>query len=230
MAIIAKMYVDDQIINLIDFSISFSQRSDETGRPTSKSQLQTIWAVFQTTKDTSLYAWSITSFQLKEVTVILTAEMENGKSKEYEFYDVACTFYKEEFNGVNSSPALTTIGMEAAIFKYQDFYHEKYWKVTDINNRVSTTIQEDQIEEKKVIDYYITDLNNKRINKVLIGDKIVLNVFSRNMLGEMLNIKLDNQSVDFKYNGEILANDLLHNYRINSNLEKVELEAVKQEI
>ena len=48
-------------------------------------------------------------------------------------------------------------------------------------------------EEKKVIDYYITDLNNKRIDKILAGDKILLNIHSKNMIDELFTIKLSNQ-------------------------------------
>ncbi len=162
MAIIAKMYIDDQVMNLIDFKMSFKQNTDYTGRPTTKPLLQIIDAVYETTKDVDIFAWSIHPTMLKKVIVEFSPSTMSSKTKRYEFYDVACTLYKEGFNGQNSNPALTTIGMSAAIFKYGNTIAEKSWKVSDIHNQVApTVIQNDSEEEESKQIKFIAKLERK---------------------------------------------------------------------
>ncbi len=50
------------------------------------------------------------------------------------------------------------------------------------------------------------------------------------MIGEKVSIKLSSQTIDFKYKGKILVNDTLNNSKIGSNHEKIELEAIMQEV
>ncbi len=215
-------------MNLIDFKMSFKQNTDYTGRPTTKPLLQIINAIYETTKDIDVFAWSIHSTMLKKVIVEFSPSTMSSKTKRYEFYDVACTFYKEGFNGQNSNPTLTTIGMSAAIFKYENTIHEKSWKITDLNNQIIPTVIEDN-DEKEVLKYYITDVEGNELDEYKTGDKIILNIKTKNRIGDSLTIHLDDKTHDFKYKGQILKNDILRNYKIANNLEQIELEVINQQ-
>jgi len=187
MAIIAKMYIGNQVINLINFKMSFKQNTDYTGRPTNNPLLQVIDAVYETSKDVDIAAWSIHADMLKKVIVEFSPGALSSKTKRYEFYDVACTLYKEGFNGQNSNPALTTIGMSAAIFKYGNTISEKSWKVSDIHNQVTPTEIEEEKEEKPIIKEAIwISENGKQLTQsnglntnVFYGEKVKLKVITQ---------------------------------------------------
>ena len=166
---------------------------------------------------------------LKKVIVEFSPSTMSSKTKRDEFYDVACTFYKEGFNGQNSNPALTTIGMSAAIFKYGNTISEKNWKISNIHNQVAPTVIDNNNNEKKVIRYYVTDLEGNELDEYETGTKIILNIETKNRIGDNLNIHLDDKTHDFKYKGQILKNDILRNYKIGSNLEQIELEVINQQ-
>lgn len=151
---------------------------------------------------------------------------------EYKFNDTALIYWKEKFTAVGEEPMIITMTISAAIQEVKGIILVKPWQESWVKPSEQIPYQSTETldNEPKVIDYYITDLNNERTNKILAGDKILLNIHSKNMIDELFSIKLNNQTIDFKYKGEVLIDDTLNNYKIGSNNEKIELEAIKQEV
>ncbi len=90
-------------------------------------------------------------------------------------------------------------------------------------------IEDEQESEGILIDFYITDYEEElRIDETIPGEKIWLNVRTRNLIGELVTINLDNSSVDFKYQDELLVNDTLKDYKITKDHEKIELDVEVQ--
>jgi len=85
----------------------------------------------------------------------------------------------------------------------------------------------EEIEVKLLVDFYITNMDGDRITNILVGEKIYLNIETQNMVGDTMDLFLNNKEVDFKYNGTKLENDILKNHTISSDYEKVLLEAIK---
>ncbi|MCV6630317.1 MAG: hypothetical protein OIF50_10745 [Flavobacteriaceae bacterium] len=78
-------------------------------------------------------------------------------------------------------------------------------------------------EDRKLVDYYLTNVDGERITEACIGDKVVLNIQTQNYTGGKLNINLNHDNVDFKYNGKIVKNDILQNQIIDNDHIKIEL-------
>lgn len=70
--------------------------------------------------------------------------------------------------------------------------------------------------EPKILDYYITDQNDTRIEEYRTGDKIVLNILTKNHIGDLLDLSLEDKKHDFIYNDIVLENDTLSDYEIKS--------------
>ena len=104
----------------------------------------------------------------------------------------------------------------------------EYWRET-LPSSTPITESNEEDNQPRIVEYYITDASNKRIEETIIGETIVLNVDTRNMIGEKMTIDLDDQTVDFKYDGEVLKNDTLTDYEISNDLEKIELEVIEQQ-
>lgn len=83
-------------------------------------------------------------------------------------------------------------------------------------------------EPKELEEYFLTDANGKEIDEYEVGDQIILNVKTKNRIGDKITISLEDKSHDFRYNGEVLENDKLSDYTISKDLEKIELEVIVQ--
>lgn len=228
MSFTAKLLFDDQEINILDFSYTILQDKDYNGMPSAKPQLLGLSIVIESTKDSELLEWMITPFMTKQLKIQIAPRALNGKGRTLEFIDACCVDYIEQFTSTSENPMTINLKITSAGMKEGTTEFSEYWRVTYPN---TTTISnnEESDNQPRIVEYYITDTNNRRIEETVVGETILLNIDSRNLIGEKLTINLDDQTVDFKYNGEILVNDTLTDYEISSNHEKIELEVIKQQ-
>ncbi|PKV48880.1 hypothetical protein ATE84_0896 [Aquimarina sp. MAR_2010_214] len=234
MGIIAKLYVNGQVYNVLESEQGIIQSSDETGRPTSRPFHTGLKAAIESTKDTYFFEKAIhPTQQIQEIILEYSDSMPGRRTRRIRFVDCYVTFDSIHFKANDTDPLTETLLITAAGIEdshSQGKYTTPRQETEFLSNQAPLTTQEEETEKKKVIDYYITDLNNKRIDKILAGNIILLNIHSKNMTDELFTIKLSNKTIDFKYNGEVLTDDTLSNYRIGSNHEKIELEVIKQEV
>ncbi|AXT56221.1 hypothetical protein D1815_10815 [Aquimarina sp. AD1] len=228
MSFTAKLLFDDKEINILDFSYTFSQESDYNGNPSSKPQFLGLSLIIEATKDADLLEWMTDPFMSKQLKIRLEPRALNGKGRTLNFIDACCVNYVEQFTSDSENPMTINLNITSAGMKEGTAEFSEYWRVT-YPNTAPVADSETSDNEPRIVEYYITDTNNKRIEETIVGENILLNIDSRNLIGEKLTINLDNQTVDFKYNGDILVNDTLTDYEIGSNLEKIELEVIKQQ-
>ncbi|WP_299242229.1 type VI secretion system tube protein TssD [uncultured Aquimarina sp.] len=228
MSFTSKLLFDDKEINILDFSYTFRQESDYNGKPSSKPQFAGLSVVIESTKDSDLLEWMINPLLAKQLQIRIEPRALNGKGRTLNFIDAHCVDYAELFNNESAHPMTLSLSITSAGVQEGATEFSEYWRVTYPNSAPITESSAPD-NEPRVVEYYITDTNNRRIEETIAGETILLNIDSRNLIGEKLTINLDDQTVDFKYNGEILANDTLSDYEITSNLEKIELEVIKQQ-
>ena len=75
-------------------------------------------------------------------------------------------------------------------------------------------IEETELEEQvapEILEMYYTDIENNTIpeNNLKRGKEVFLVLKTKNASGKELTIDLDNNKLDFEYNGEVLTEDLL---------------------
>jgi len=105
---------------------------------------------------------------------------------------------------------------------------EKYWKVSDLSNTaVPTVINEDE-EEPNFISHHFENMQGVIIEQEEIDDKINLIIESINGNGRSITINLDDELLDYEYNGKRLENDILKNITVTGDFTTVELKAIKQ--
>lgn len=90
------------------------------------------------------------------------------------------------------------------------------------------TPQAPQSGDKELLEYFLTDEGGKKIEEYEVGDKIVLNIKTKNRIGDKVTIHLEDRTHDFKYNGEVLEDDKLSDFTITKDTEKIELEVIGQ--
>ncbi|MEN7551821.1 type VI secretion system tube protein TssD [Rapidithrix thailandica] len=228
MSLIAKMYVEDKEINILDFKFRFTRPVDEHGKPMGKPNGTTFDITFETTSDQSFFAWSVGMDMVKKVKIVVSPVTQDSKSRVFELYDVHCIFFKNHFNGVNGEPMMTQIKLSPAIL-YDGGYKilEHYWKETDLSAQDTpvTTIAPEK--ELKVVAMYYEDLEGNRLEKRYHG-KVFLVLETKNGMGKSLDIHLDDPYHSFIYQGQKLEDDLLKAVSIAGDITKTELEILPE--
>ncbi len=88
-------------------------------------------------------------------------------------------------------------------------------------------IQEDTIP--KLLDCYYTDLQDNKITNLTAGIEVYLVVRTKNAIGKIIDIDLNNKNIDFICDGEIVTNDILKGIKITSVSHRVKLKTIKQQ-
>lgn len=95
------------------------------------------------------------------------------------------------------------------------------------------TPKEEKVEEeeeiKQLLDFYLTDMDGEVITETLVGTRVYLMIESMNLIGEKMDLKITNFEVDFEYQGFRLEDDILKDYTITRDLEKVLLKVIPPE-
>jgi len=234
MSFLAKLFINDEERNILNANQVFSRFADINGRPTAKPYGSLLNFSIESTRDDSFFYENMLSPTNKiKGEIVFYKRDALSKLFKMEFANAQILSLSEEFNAVGNIPLHLNISIGWGIMKMRDVIHQETWNPDNPFIHIEETIKEEEEEkEPKLIEYYLTDANNKRIEKGTknkIGDIICLNIHTKNLEGEVINISLNNNKADYKYNGEVLTNDTFKNYTINSDHEKVELEIVKQE-
>lgn len=235
----AKLFILGQEIELLWTDMHYYREIRMNGKPATKIMGGLITVCFATNQDSDQILRWMTK-ESEDDTWEEVDKMEEGKVcfyengidyppiKTYKFNDAHLIYFKESFYAEGSQPMQTTITISPAIQNYgTDFV--KRWNVSWIPPNERMPYQPIENNEPKVLDYYLTDLDDNKIDKTKIGEIVFLNIETKNLIGKLLTISLNDKKVDFKYKNEILPNDTISNYKITNNLEKLKLEVVKQQ-
>jgi len=131
----------------------------------------------------------------------------------------------EYFNATGNTPMQMSLTISYAAIKYRGIvYLQKWEKVNPFLIGAAPTVINQ--EEPEVIDCYYTDLEGNENIELEIGKEVYLVLETENMIGETRDIDLSNNKKDFEYNGKRLENDMLTNFTITSDLQKIKLKVI----
>ncbi|PKV51903.1 hypothetical protein ATE84_4003 [Aquimarina sp. MAR_2010_214] len=231
MSIQAKLFVDNKEFIVEQHYFSFFQKTDYTGRPTSKPMNRTFDFVIHGSQDNTFFEWSIHPSMMKNCKIVFSSRFGTSKSTTIELLDTYCLYYKLHYVHNSTSAFMVYFSLSPAtiLFNEQEILSH-WWRKTDPALLGQPVIErEDEDIKPKVVDYYITDLEGNKKPEYEVGDKIYVVVKTKNMIGKELTLNLADKTKDFKYEDEILPNDRLENYQITSNTEKIKLEVIPEQ-
>ena len=234
-----KLFAAGQERELLWFSMNYHRNIRKNGKPSTEIMGGLITACFPSQMEDDLILRWMTK-ENKDNTWEEVDKMEKGNicfyengfdhppTKTYEFNDAHLIYYKEFFCTEGEVPMQTILTISPAIQHYGTTF-VKRWNVSWVPPEEQPPHQPVESEDPKVLDYFLTDINSNRIEKATVGEKVFLNIDTKNLIGELLTISLNDKNVDFKYKGEKLGNDTISDYKIGNNLEIIELEIIKHE-
>lgn len=106
MSFLAKLHIDEQDYNVLEFSFGLQQKTFDHGRPSSMPAIEVITIIIESTNGTGFYDWSISPFEQKEGEIIFYKRDAMASSRILKFTGAFCTGYKENFNNNSKTPML----------------------------------------------------------------------------------------------------------------------------
>ncbi len=228
MSVLAKLIIDNKEVNVLSFNLGFNQQADTNGRPTGNPLFNGLNLVIESRRDLHLADWSFASDQRKQLELHIYPRVLGTKTRKLFFYDCHLVGWRNHFSAIGKQPMTETLKITCGGVKdsSSDGEYSAHWRTTYTSN--TTPMAREEETEPKVVDYFITDLEGNKNPEYKVGDYIYVVAETENMVGKTLTINLADKTKDFKYEEELLVNDMLENYSIKSNTEKIKLEVVKQ--
>lgn len=160
-------------------------------------------------------------------------EAESGKV--YQWEHAIVTYYEEITHSFTGKPMKTRVVFSPFDLRVNNLLISRYSGKTEKGTWFFYEPEEKKQQatdaSEKVLDYYLSDKNNNFIRERLedyIGDTIILNIRTQNLVGKTLNLTLNNKKVDFEYDKKPLKQDILMDYKIEKDFEQIELKVIKQ--
>ena len=228
----AYLIIDDLKLVIKDYSMRISKDVDFNNKyPSKKGQHRGFQLTVEAPQNNFLWEEAIKSYSMTPLMQIRfePAIIGSEKTRIINMYDCHIVYHSVHYNHKSNEPLTESILIRCGGVDdswYPGTVYSEHWRVT-YPNKEETTV--DNNDEPKLINKFITDLNNVTIDDYNTGDKILLNIETINTIGKTITFNLNDKTHDFKYNGVVLENDILKNYLINSNMEQVELEVIDQE-
>ena len=232
MAFHAQLFINGETRTVLNSAFIYRQLIDgSTGRPKTSVQGGQITLLLESTKNDELfYDWMFSDQAMYNGYIRFYKRDGFSKLFDYEFANCHCIHLTEKFSASGNDPLKIELKLSPGIQRVRDQLFEKLWNPS--NPFANTApITEREIKKEPVIDdMYYTDMNGERIpdDRLEQGTAVYLVLKTKNAIGKDVDIDLDDNQNDFKYNGDVLVNDVLEDLTIKSNTQKIKLEIISQ--
>lgn len=243
---VAKLFIDRQERELIYTNINYHRNTWANGKPCTETMGGMVsvtfiprgdeddilrWMFADRMDNKNLDSWRA-YYKLKKVEIVFYEGDYNGRILfKYKLEDCTCVYYQEGFSNLWGME--TTIVLSAAIqyYKNNNTFLIKGWRENwKPPQPYQTPVEEFKDTSPKFTGYYLENTKGERIKqeKLNINQKVYLVIETNNAEGETATINLNNNNLDFEYNGKVLDNDILKGIKILGNITKIQLETVEQ--
>ncbi|MGG6231486.1 type VI secretion system tube protein TssD [Tenacibaculum sp. SDUM215027] len=183
-------------------------------------------------------------YQLRDGKVVFYEDDFDGVELfQYNFQDGALINYYEVFD--NQKGMYVTLTISPAMQDYRFFNNSSDWRRKSPTRYIKPwqesfilPIKETPYKSKEnnkstkksqIIDFYYTDKDYKKGIKLTYGEKAYLVLESKNMVGEIVDLKLNDKVIDFTYNNERIKNNTIEGYKIKSDTDKIPVFVISED-
>lgn len=165
----------------------------------------------------------------------LSCHFDEGKSgKVYEWKHAIVMYYEEIAHSFTGKPMKTRVVFSPFDLRVNNLLISRYsgkaekgtWYFDEPEDEKTIV---SQTEEPNLLELYYTDEKGNRIDKEDLQPNTVvyLVIKGQNLAGKTGDLELSNAKVDFEHQGVYLENDILENYALESDYNKIELKVIK---
>lgn len=131
MSFLAKLSIDNDVLTVMSFSISFDQAIDTSGRPSQRPLGGIINLLVESTSKTDFLEWMISSSMMKTGEIVFYKRDNLSSLKTVKFFDAYCIHYSEEFSATDSSPLQTRLTISSKKIQVKDTTFENEWPMRE---------------------------------------------------------------------------------------------------
>ncbi|KAF2507616.1 hypothetical protein EYY60_16810 [Flavobacterium zhairuonense] len=128
MSFLAKLELDNEIFNVLEFDVTFSQGTDNNGKPANKAKGGQVRLVVESTGTDLFSDWMVSHTSTKDGKVIFYRRDAMSTMKNVIFKKGYCISFHESFRSEGSVPMRTEILITANEIKIGNTAFENNWK------------------------------------------------------------------------------------------------------
>lgn len=102
MSFLAKLEIDGEVMNVLEFQCTLSQDTDKSGKPSADPVGGKVRVVVESTKSTMLFDWMTSNTQTKNGKLTFYRRDAISKMRDLEFKEGYCIHYDELFIAYNT--------------------------------------------------------------------------------------------------------------------------------
>ncbi|MTI29607.1 type VI secretion system tube protein TssD [Xanthovirga aplysinae] len=232
MAFKGKLFIDELELNLLEYDLEFQQPLGFQSRPNDSVKGGIFNVVFEKQEQANyLLNWMAQADMRKNGHISFSGQESEGVLYKQEFWDAYCIGYKETFWNDSSEPMAVRLTFAAGIIRNnKGTIFKQSWHLTDIGSMSEEVQQEEEQQEGQVLSAMITDLEGMEKEKLVPDENVLLILETEYLTGKTINVDLnEEENVSFKYQGTLLADDVIRGYTVKGERDEIQLEVVGKE-
>ena len=127
MSFLAKLELDGETYNVLEFDLHIHQEVDHNGKPQTIAQGGNIRLVIESTKSVDFMKWMISSTQTKNGKITFFRRDAMSKMKELQFDKAFCIDFHESFRATNEVPMQLALVISAKEIDFSGAVLGKPW-------------------------------------------------------------------------------------------------------
>ncbi len=224
----AVAIIDGKQRNLLRAEYTLYKLRDITGNPTTTTRKTPIYLMFESTgfdEDLYYYMFSPTKNFSGEL-IFYDRDLLKTLFK-VEFHKAYVVGLEERFDHNDNLPLHINLAITCGAIKIRDVKKIEKWVQEDPFKEVAPTVLEQA--EPTLLGYVFEDKDGNAIDreKLKHNQEFDLIIQSEHSDGETIIIDLDDDELDFKYNGQIAKNDILRGIVLTGEETRVPLTAIR---
>jgi Hemolysin coregulated protein Hcp (TssD) len=128
MSFLAKLELDGEEFNVLEFDITFTQGTDNNGKPANKAKGGQIRLLVESTRSDSFSDWMISQTSTKDGKVVFYRRDAMSTMKSVTFKKGYCISYHESFRSQGTTPMCTLIMITSNELSIGNTKFENSWK------------------------------------------------------------------------------------------------------
>jgi Hemolysin coregulated protein Hcp (TssD) len=104
MSFLAKLEIDGETMNVLEFQCNITQETDKSGKPSSDVNGGVVRIIVESSKTTTLWDWGVSHALTKNGKLTFFRRDATSKMRELEFNEAYCISYEEKFLSDSNSP------------------------------------------------------------------------------------------------------------------------------
>lgn len=128
MSFLAKLELDNETFNVLEFDVSFNQGIDNNGKPANRTKGGQLRLVVESTSTNLFSDWMVSHTSVKNGKIIFYRRDAMSTMKNITFKKGYCIFFHESFRSETTTPMSTEILITSNEIKIGNTVFENNWK------------------------------------------------------------------------------------------------------